>query len=458
MGRGLLERLLGQKGPREMTAPALSVLAHGTGKGVVVRLVSVAVLFFFNLYVARTLGDADAGIFFLGLSVVTSLAVIARFGLEGPVLRTSAALVKDRNWGELRADYFATMAFCLAVGLLFSVILYYASPWLANDLFEKPELEPVLRSMCLGLMPLAALIFHARYLRAIEHVGVSLAVQSTLVPAVFIVIALLPIGYSSAASLGLHYSIAAGLGLLWVITYWLRNVPLLSHKSTAGSFPAQIRSGRSLLVPSIMDHIVQPFAAILLLGYWGTAEEVGWFTVGNRLAALVSFALMPVIAIYSPRIAVLARDGDVGQMRDYTHAATKITLLIAAPMLIIIAFAADWLMAIFGPEFRAGAGLLVVLAVGQAINVVTGPVRAMLLMAARDRAYRFASIVGGAIGLLASVALIPQWGAIGAAWGTTAGVAGVNLISAYSVWKHFGILPVRLPGASVDGTRSGKDD
>jgi O-antigen/teichoic acid export membrane protein len=193
-----------------------------------------------------------------------------------------------------------------------------------------------------------------------------------------------------------------------------------------------------------MDQIVQPWAALVLLGFWGTATEVGWFGAASRVASLVAFAVLPVITIFSPKAAVLYKEGRYLDLRRLSQRATLLILLVAAPAGILILVAAEGIMGIFGDDFRSGAGILVIVAMGQVINAITGPARSLLLMSGFDREYRFASLMAGCLNLVSCWLLIPEFGAIGAAWSSAIGLVAVNMLSASLVWIKLRIDPFGL--------------
>jgi O-antigen/teichoic acid export membrane protein len=92
-------------------------------------------------------------------------------------------------------------------------------------------------------------------------------------------------------------------------------------------------------------------------------------------------------------------------------------------------------MSIYGSEFVGSGSLLLVLAFGQVINVLTGPVQSVLVMTGNEAAHRRASYIGGAAYLVSCITLIPAYGGMGAAVATMCGVVVTNLVSALMVWQ-----------------------
>ena len=88
--------------------------------------------------------------------------------------------------------------------------------------------------------------------------------------------------------------------------------------------------------------------------------------------------------------------------------------------------------------------MLVVLAIGQFINVSTGSVGFVLIMAGNERLARNNTLLAATVSLVLNVLLIPPLGALGAAIATAASIASLNLSAAYLVKRRLGILTIPL--------------
>ncbi len=189
---------------------------------------------------------------------------------------------------------------------------------------------------------------------------------------------------------------------------------------------------------------------------WGTAAEVGIFTVAARTAMLTSLVLMAVNSIAAPKFAELYRLGDMEALNSTARRSAALMTLLAAPLLLAFLAAPRLVMGLFGPEFRAGGFLLSILALGQFVNVATGSVGYLLMMSGHERLARNNTAFAAVLYVALSVALIPWAGPVGAAVATAIGVAALNLSAAYLVWRRLGILTIPVgrgiwspPGARI---------
>ena len=95
-----------------------------------------------------------------------------------------------------------------------------------------------------------------------------------------------------------------------------------------------------------------------------------------------------------------------------------------------------------GPEFLAGSALLVVLALGQFVNVATGSVGYLLMMTGHEKLMRNSVAIAAALNLALNLTLVPVAGAMGAAIATAISLATLNLVATYYVWSHLGIVMI----------------
>jgi O-antigen/teichoic acid export membrane protein len=84
------------------------------------------------------------------------------------------------------------------------------------------------------------------------------------------------------------------------------------------------------------------------------------------------------------------------------------------------------LLGFFGSEFVKGASVLRILAIGQFVNAVTGPVGLILLMTNKERHFALSMAVISGVNVLGNFLVIPVMGIVGAALVTTTSVALLN--------------------------------
>ena len=199
----------------------------------------------------------------------------------------------------------------------------------------------------------------------------------------------------------------------------------------------------------------------LLLGAFRSATEVAAYGIVVRLVAAATGVLATVIQIFGPFVTQLVTRGDLSRLRGVLHTATRWTLLLSAPLLILLMLVGPGLLGLFKRPLGSAKVGLVVLAAAFLADALTGPVGHVLTMSGRSglNLANNAAAVAGNVAL--NLVLIPRFGIVGAAISWAVAIVGVNLVRIIQVWRLYRITPfgpglwkpaVAAAGAAVAGS------
>jgi O-antigen/teichoic acid export membrane protein len=416
-------------------------VVRGASVVLMLRVMSVCLTLAFNVLLARLLGVDGVGVYFLAMSVVMLAAIIGRFGLNNTLVRFVAAYSAKGEWGKIKGLYTKAMVLSIAVSSGVTLVLYLTAPWVATAIFEKPELATPMRWMSLAILPMVFSVLHGQLLRGLKLVG-----QNQFISFIIISLVALPVLYLVGNRWGVDGAVWAYISGVSAAAFvgwflWQRATKqTMRTKGVRASFDLSKLLGSS--VPLLTMEVVTFMAnwgGIFILGAWGTSAEVGVFSIAFKIAALSGLVLISLNSIAAPKFAALYHDGDIDSLGALAKRSTRLIALMAVPMLLFIFIAPAWIMGIFGDEFRQGALLLSVMAVGQFVNVASGPVGILLIMCGHERAARDSSLLAVTFNIALCLMLIPYYGALGAAIAFSLGVMFKNLLSVFLVKKYLGI-------------------
>ena len=325
----------------------------------------------------------------------------------------------------------------LASGVLSLVVagvLFVTANLLALEVFNKPELAPVLRGMSAGVVGLALFTLAANALQGLHRVTASIFILNICVNLMLVAVVLA--GFNTqAASLAGFYTVAA------LFTAVLGVVFFVVFKPAAHAEPvpwARLwESCLPLWAVMIMSQLVQ-WSSQFIAGAYVSSEVVAQLAVAQRTAMLASFVLIAVNLVVAPRFAALHKQGDNAGLQSLALTSVKLIGAMALPVIGVMLLFPAWLMSLFGEGFAGGARLLQILAVGQFINAITGSVGHMLMMSGHERDMRNVTLISGSIALLLTWFFTVSFGATGNAAGTAIAVATQNLLAVYFVKKRLG--------------------
>ena len=301
------------------------------------------------------------------------LSAIANLGFENTILRFSAA--NSNNGYTLKSILMFALKFSLPVAFLFAVFVYALAPWLAENAFSKPELAKSIQFIAPSIIGLSIVFLVAMSLQARHKLIASIPCQNI---AHFMLCGAAVIVFSadSASTAALYLSLS--LGVTSSFFYWL-SIKNLNNNGEKPN-PQQLwHSARPNWVIIIMSQAVQ-WSAPIIIGVFLVAEQVAFFSVAQRIALLTSFILMAVNLVVAPKFSAFHAKGDEHGIRKTALFSVRLLVLSALPIVLFMLFFPEFLMSLFGDEFKQGALILQILVLGQTVNVITGSVGFLLMM------------------------------------------------------------------------------
>lgn len=427
----------------EATKHHVEELLHGSAVAGFFRVLGAGASFLFTLVVARVLGASDAGQFFLAFTIVTVTATVGRFGLDNAVLRFVAAHSSLKDWGGVRDLYIKSLIIILAGSGVISIVLFLAAPILADRVFGKEGLAPLLLAMGAAVIPISLLVLHGLALQGAGRIKSALFGQMVAPFAFAIAImAFLPKSYGPTGAV-LAYVFGVAVGLMFCLRQWYGLMRAVSGTSAVFQNAILMRTGGRLLSISILQMTIV-WSPTLMLGVWGSAGDVGVYSAAFRVSLLVSFVVSAVNIIAAPKFASLFARGDLRSLERVARTSATVGLCVSGPILLGVLMAPGWVMGLFGPEFRIGSALLVIMAIGEFVNAATGSVGYLLLMTGNERSYNANLAFSATFCVMLCLVLVPRFGAMGAAISTCMAGIVANLLSTYFASARLGIntLPV----------------
>lgn len=180
------------------------------------------------------------------------------------------------------------------------------------------------------------------------------------------------------------------------------------------------------------------WAGILLGGIFLPPEEVAKLSVMLRTANVINFILIVANFLVSPCIAWLwrsGRDADLEYFVQTTSLYMMFPLVVASGFMVVFS---DEILSLFGHEYNVASHYLLVLLIGQFVNVATGTVNALLTMSENERSLMLAVSVSGLLSVMGVIVVAPIAGLSGVVFITAGSLVIQNLIAVILVKKKLG--------------------
>ena len=186
--------------------------------------------------------------------------------------------------------------------------------------------------------------------------------------------------------------------------------------------------------------LINTQADILMLGILGTARDTGLYKVAAQGANMVALSLIAANLFIEPRIAAMYSQGKLRELQRLLTLSVRSTFSVALIVAFIFWFiGSDLLKLVFGASYLGAYWPLVILCLGQLINVGAGSVGIVLIMTGNENdAARMAGVAAVSnVGL--NAILIPNYGGIGAAMATSITMLIWNWLMLYKVRLRTGL-------------------
>ncbi|MGL5866954.1 MAG: lipopolysaccharide biosynthesis protein [Dermatophilaceae bacterium] len=401
-------------------------LARGGAFNLAGAVVQQGALFAVMALLATSLGAADVGRYSLLYGMLSLLSLLGLAGFRAGLTRFVATSLADDDPARLRGTVRLGMGVTIGASLLLATGLALAAPAVAA-FYRDPGLEPAVRIMALTLpaatLADAALSATQGWRSQVEYTVIGRFVDPLTVLGLTGLVVVLGLGLEPAL-----WALAAGawLGALLAsaaLARRMRRVPAAKPVVEARAiFSFSLVSWVSALAATGLI-----WSGTLTLGRLAGPADVGVFTVAARLVSLAVFVMPPITNAFTPHMAHLAHTGQQEAAARAYGDATRWILAASLPAFVVLIAFPDQLLRLFGEDFRTGATVTVILAVGQLVAAAAGPCGVVLNMSGRVWISMVDNIGALALTIALTLLLVPQLGISGAAvaWSVSLVVANV---------------------------------
>jgi O-antigen/teichoic acid export membrane protein len=187
----------------------------------------------------------------------------------------------------------------------------------------------------------------------------------------------------------------------------------------------------------VLSRMLLDWVVLVSLSANRSTFEVGQFRTAWQIAGLIMLLVTTFDTVAGPRIAAAYRVRDIATIRRIMRQQVGTMSLLSLPLFVLTLGFPEWVLGLFGPNFVGGATALRILALGQLINILAGPIGVVLLMTGNERQSLYVSVISLAMLAICCFTLIPAYGLNGAAMTTTLIIAARTLTSVAMVRRLF---------------------
>ncbi|MDO8870289.1 MAG: flippase [Methanobacteriaceae archaeon] len=406
----------------------------------------------YRFLMARMLGPEGYGILGYTLFFQGVFQVLSAGGLPPAIAKYVSqhkALEEDQMASQV---VFTSLKFMMFLGILFSIVMFFIGPMIANNIWHKPAAALPLQAVAL-ITPFSVIVgaFRGAFqgIYKMEYVVITRAVEQVFM-IVFAVI-LVMLGFYAAGAVigtGIGFMASAVSAIIIFRKYMWKYLPSLDpeHKFNFRQELGLIKTLLIFSIPVIITALSEMSiygASIFILGIFMATKFSGYYNAVDPIARL------PLVISLSVATAVLPAASEAFALKDkallttYIVQSYRMVVLTVLPLCIGIAiFSGPLLELLFGVNYVYGAGALSILVIGMAFYTLFMVSSSIAQGLGYPRLPMYILVVGSVVNITLNWFLIQFYGIIGAALATTI-TAFVIMIPI--LWKTYKITEVKLP-------------
>ena len=402
-------------------------IAEGSGIILLSRILDRAIQYLYVIVIARMLGVRYFGLFMMGLTIRDFASLISRLGLNTGAIRFVALYHGIGDKARVKGVIIQSLKYVLILSIIIAAGLFLAAKPLSTKLFNKPELEIVIKLLCLS-MPFISLMITAlsctqgvQIMRYTAYGHIFWPICNLVLAAIFFIT-----GFGLRGILAAHI-ISIFLTSVLSLHFLARTFPAIRQTEPIFETRKLLRFSAPLLLTSFLAFLLR-WTDTLMLGSFKLSSEVGVYNAAMRTAMLIGIVLVSFNSIFAPMISDLHHRKEMDKLAQLFKTTSKWAYTISLPVFFVMVLLSKEIMTIFGQGFIAGGSCLMILAFAQMVSASVGPVGMLLTMSGKQYLMMYNTLAISLFNILLNYLLIPSYGIVGASIASGISIIIFNIV------------------------------
>lgn len=417
-----------------------SLAQRVAGAAFLIRLAGAAVVFASQVLLARWMGSSEFGVFVYVWTWVLLLGDTVHLGLASAAQRLIPEYGRRPSLDRLRGFLVGSRRLVFAIACLVALAgaagIRLGEPWI-----DRAELVPLYLA-CATLPFFALSNMLDGIARSYNWINLALVPPYLLRP--LILVGLMAAMHAAGLTADATAAMTAAVIATWSTA--IVQLAVLDRRLADAVAPGpKVYEAGSWLAVSLPILTVWGFYTlltytdVLVLRQFRPADEVAHYFAAGKILALVAFIYFAVSASVGHRFAEYDAAGDRERVAALMAAAVRWTFWPSLAATALALALGRPLLSLFGPEFVHAYPLMFVFAAGLMARAAVGPAERLLNMLGAQRLCAVVYAAAFVTNLLACLALIPRYGALGAAISTAVALTVESALLAWASRSRLGI-------------------
>ena len=429
------------------------------------RVISLLINFVVQVMIVRYLSKADFGAFAYALSIVTLGQTVITLGLNFAITRFTPIYEERKEYDKIFGTIVMATGTILSLGLAL-VLLAFGLQGVLGGAIGGNERAVTLLLILIVLAPIQALDSLQTGMFAVFSKPRAIFFRKYLLAPSFrlVVVLLLVLSGSGVSFLAAGYVAAGAIGVAVYAVLLYREIErrgLLEHFHVR-SMTMPWREVFAFTIPMLttdLVYVVMNTSDAIILGHYGGADEVGAFRVIWPLAQMNLIVLTSFRFLYIPLAArFFAREDRAGLSDVYWGTAIWAAVLSFPIFALTFSLAEPLTVTLYGERYADSSLYLALLSLGYYVQAASGHNGITLKVVGLLKYIVTINVLAAAVNLAINLALIPVYGALGAAIGTCGTLLFHNVLKQWGLrragvtlfeWRYLRIFASILAAAAA---------
>ncbi len=393
------------------------------GGAFLIRVASAVVVYASQVLLARWMGSFEFGIYVYAWTWVLLIGDLADLGLGSAAQRFIPEYAKREADALLRGflsrSRWLAVTAATGVAVCSAIVVALLEPWLDSYVVLP------LGVACVTLPFYALMQIQDGIARS--NNWIRLALMPPYVVRHLVMLALVLTAYLLAFPATAVTAIGA-VGIAFALTVVGQTIVLNRKLARTVAPGPKAYETRKWIVVSVPILLVETFYAllantdILVLQQFRPPDDVAVYYAATKTLALIAFVHFAVSAAVAHRFTEYHVAADRERLATFLASSIRWTFWSSLAATVVVLLAGQLLLSLFGNGFADGYPLMFILAAGLLARATVGPAQRLLSMVGEQKVCALIYATAFALNLVLCVALIPRYGAVGAAAATSVAI------------------------------------
>lgn len=380
----------------------------------------------------KALGASQYGVWSLIITVFSLLTPFTTLAFSMSIVRFLAA-EKDAN--KVREDFFSACLLVLLSGIIFSLVFFFLSGFIATYLLKNASLSSYFKLSSVLLLLYTMFPVLLAFFRMVGKIGIyNLLNVGLMALQVGLVVLFLSSGYGLKGAIWAAIISATTLNII-AVSIIFKQIGFARPRFSRikvylkWGIPLTPNSAIAWIISASDRYIVNYFMGVSAAGIYNAADLMGGY------AAL---ALSPVSIVLFPRISKSYDEGKLDECRDYFKYSFKYLMMFSIPSAVGLSLLAKPLLRILTtPVFLIGSPLVALAALGALASCLYQTLVYIIYLVGKTQIEIRLLTIAAVLNIMLNIILIPSIGIIGAEVASIIAYTVLGGLSLMVVHKYF---------------------